>query len=81
MANLIAPFAAEKPDDIALVDDFGETTWADFNNRVNQLIHSMRNAGLKTGDALAVVSGNRREYVEAFTALAPGGRGSRLHSC
>ena len=38
MANLIAPFANAKPDEIALVDDFGETTWTDFNERVNQLV-------------------------------------------
>jgi long-chain acyl-CoA synthetase len=73
MATLIAPFAAEKPDDIALVDDFGETNWADFNQRVNRLINALRSKGLKTGDAFAVLSGNRREYVEAFAAAAHGG--------
>ena len=73
MANLIAPFANAKPEEIALVDDFGETTWTDFNERVNQLVHALRDKGLKTGDAFAVVSGNRREYFEAFAAAAHGG--------
>lgn len=73
MATLIAPFAQEKPDDAALIDDFGETSWSDFNSRVNQLVHALRGAGLQTGDAFAVISGNRREYLEAFTAAAHGG--------
>ena len=73
MATLLAPFAAEKPEESALIDEFGETSWADFNSRVNQLIHALRETGLKTGDAFAVVSGNRREYLEAFAAAAHGG--------
>lgn len=73
MATLIAPFAAEKPNEPALIDDFGETTWAEFNARVNQLVHALRGAGLKTGDVFGVVSGNRREYLEAFAAAAHGG--------
>jgi long-chain acyl-CoA synthetase len=73
MATLLQPFAEAKPEEIALIDDFGETNWQDFNSRVNQLVHALRGAGLKTGDAFAVVSGNRREYVEAFAAASHGG--------
>lgn len=73
MATLFAPFAEEKPDDIALVDDFGETSWTDFNSRVNQLIHALRGAGLEVGDTFSVISGNRREYIEAFAAASHGG--------
>lgn len=73
MATLIKQFADEKPDVIALVDEFGETNWTDFNLRVNQLINGLRAAGLETGDTFSVVSGNRREYVEAFAAAAHGG--------
>jgi long-chain acyl-CoA synthetase len=73
MASLIAPYAVEKPDEIALADDFGETTWLEFNKRVNQLVHALRAKGLTTGDAFAVISGNRREYLEAFTAASHGG--------
>jgi len=58
MATLLQPFAEAKPEEIALIDDFGETNWQDFNSRVNQLVHALRGAGLKTGDAFAVVSGN-----------------------
>lgn len=73
MATLIAPFAEQNPDTAALTDEFGETNWADFNQRVNRLVNALRSAGLKTGDAFGVVSGNRREYFEAFTAATHGG--------
>jgi long-chain acyl-CoA synthetase len=73
MATLIAPFAAKKPDQAALTDEFGQTSWIQFNSRVNQLISYLRQAGLKVGDAFAVVSGNRREFLEAYAAAAHGG--------
>lgn len=73
MATLIQPFAEARPDDMAVKDEFGETSWSDFNSRVNQLIHALRSVGLKAGDTFSVVSGNRREYIEAFAAAAHGG--------
>ena len=73
MATLIQPFAEAKPDEMALTDDFGETSWGDLNSRVNQLIYGLRAAGLQAGDTFSVVSGNRREYIEAFAAAAHGG--------
>ena len=73
MATLIAQHASVKPQEAALVDDFGSTSWSEFDQRVNRLIHALRDLGLKTGDAFAVVSGNRREYLEAFAAAAHGG--------
>lgn len=73
MAALIQPFAESAPDDAALTDEFGTSSWQEFNSRVNQLIHALREVGLKNGDAFAVLSGNRREYFEAFTAAAHGG--------
>ena len=73
MAELLLPFAADSSEKLAVADEFGSTDWKNFNERVNQLIHALRRQGLKTGDAFAVLSGNRREYVEAFAAAAHGG--------
>jgi len=73
MAALIEPYAESMPDDPALIDEFGITSWKDFNGRVNQLIHALRRAGLQSGDAFSVLSGNRREYFEAFAAASHGG--------
>ncbi|MBQ75680.1 MAG: AMP-dependent synthetase [Gammaproteobacteria bacterium] len=73
MAVLMQPHADSKPDEVALVDEFGEISWREYNSRVNQLIHALREAGLQPGDTFAVLSGNRREYYEAFAAAAHGG--------
>lgn len=73
MAVIIQPFAATKPQEAALIDEFGSTNWQDFNARVNQLIHALRSAGLTTGDTFSVLSGNRREYFEAYAAASHGG--------
>ncbi len=73
MAALIQPFVDAKSKEDALTDEFGSTTWQDFNSNTNSLIHGLRAAGLKTGDAVAVLSGNRREYFEAYAAAAHAG--------
>ena len=73
MAEIIRELAEKHGDVAALIDEGGETSWIDFNARVNQLIHALRGRGLKTGDAFAVLSGNRREYLEAFAAASHGG--------
>lgn len=73
MAFLLKPHADSKPDEAALIDEFGETSWAEFNQRVNRLINQLRSAGLQTGDIFSVFSGNRREYYEAFAAASHGG--------
>ncbi len=73
MAHLIRLIAERKPEEHALVDEFGETSWREFNLRVNRLINKFREIGLKKGDVFAILSGNRREYFEAFAAASHGG--------
>ncbi|MDX1382405.1 MAG: AMP-binding protein, partial [Thermoanaerobaculia bacterium] len=71
MAELIrAQAEAKGADAAALVDERGETSWGELDARVNRLIHALRDRGLRPGDRVAVLSGNRREYFEAFTACA-----------
>ena len=72
MAQLIAEIAQRKPEVAALIDERGETTWADLNTRVNRLISGLRAAGLADGDAVAVMSGNRRELFEVTCAYGHG---------
>ncbi len=73
MAVLTAGFAAEKGDELALADDNGTETWSEFNERVNRLIHSFRDAGLASGDTVAVISGNCNEWFETAFACANSG--------
>src|SRR5262249_50784117 len=52
----------------ALVDEAGTTTWGALQERTNRLIHALRAAGLRAGDTVALLSGNRREYFEVMSA-------------
>jgi long-chain acyl-CoA synthetase len=73
MATLIARMAAGKPETAALIDERGETTWAAFDDRVNRLVNGLRAASLAEGDAVALLSGNRREAFEVTAAAMHAG--------
>ena len=68
MAQTTAGIAARKGSEVALVDEVGETTWAQFDERVNRLIHALRAEGLAVGDTIALMVGNRREFFEVTVA-------------
>jgi long-chain acyl-CoA synthetase len=73
MAELLLPHATRNPQGRALADDYGETTWAEFQDRTNRLIHVLRAAGIVPGDRVAVHSGNRREVYEIAMACLHAG--------
>jgi long-subunit acyl-CoA synthetase (AMP-forming) len=62
MSQLLAPYAAQKAPDAALVDDRGNVTWLELDDRVNRLIKGLRRRGLRSGDPVAVLLGNRNEF-------------------
>lgn len=68
MAELVRDTADRKGDATAVIDEVGEVTWNAFNERVNRVIHLLRDLGLRSGDSIAVMSGNRRELFELATA-------------
>ncbi len=68
MAELVREAAQQRGDATALVDEHGEETWFDFNQRVNQCIHLLRDLGLGPGDTIAIMSGNRRELFDIAAA-------------
>ena len=73
MGILLTEHAAERGDEPALIDERGETTWAELDRRVNQLVHALRDAGLGLGDVVAIVAGNRREWYELSLACGHAG--------
>jgi long-chain acyl-CoA synthetase len=68
MATLLSPIAEAYPDTAALIDERGETSWAELDARVNRLISAFRASGLESGDTIAILSENRREYYEVMAA-------------
>jgi long-chain acyl-CoA synthetase len=70
---LTRAFAEQRRDEPALVDDEGMVTWGEFDERVNRLIHALRTAGLRAGDTISIISGNRNEWFEVAFACSNSG--------
>ena len=68
MAELLKNFASERASDVAIIDEYSSLTWSEFNDRVNSLIHYLRRVNLAPGDTIAIMSTNRREFLEVATA-------------
>ena len=73
MATLTKDFGANRGDEMALLDDERQRTWAELDDRVNRLTNAMRDAGLGWGDTISVVAGNRCEWFEVAMACAHAG--------
>ncbi len=73
MPKLLDTLAADKPDDVAIADEYGETTWSELHERTRRLINVLSDAGVGAGDTVAMLMGNRRECFELFQACAHAG--------
>jgi long-chain acyl-CoA synthetase len=71
--TLTEGFAAERAGEPALTDELGSTSWAELDERVNRLVNGLRERGLRSGDTVAIVAGNRREWFELAQACGHGG--------
>ncbi len=60
--------AARQPEVLAIGSKYGNRTFAQLNARANQFAQRLREAGLQPGDAIAVVTRNRPEFIEAMLA-------------
>ena len=66
--------AAADPDRLALVDPDGtEVSAGELLGTANQLVHGLRDLGLKTGDAVAMLLPNSREVFELYLAVLQAG--------
>jgi long-chain acyl-CoA synthetase len=68
MGELTHQRAVDRADEPALIDEDGTTTFAELDERVNRLIHALRDRGIRAGDTVAAVLGNRREVFEVVSA-------------
>jgi long-chain acyl-CoA synthetase len=64
----LAFHAARRPDVPAVISPWGDRTFEELNHNANRLARTLRAAGLGDGDAIAVVSKNRPEFLEALFA-------------
>lgn len=73
MAVLLAEPVSDRPDATAIVDARGSTTWGRLDERVNRLVHALRDRGLTSGDAVVAILGNQAESIELSLACLHGG--------
>lgn len=66
-------WAEEKPDAPAVRSAFGERTFSQINANANRVVRLLRSHGLESGDAVALLCGNRPEFVEVLAAALRGG--------
>ncbi|MFT5560635.1 MAG: long-chain acyl-CoA synthetase [Candidatus Azotimanducaceae bacterium] len=64
----IAYHAQQAPENMAVISNYGNRTFAELNERINQLARVLRNAGLKPDDGVAMLLTNRPEFVEVLYA-------------
>lgn len=69
-----AVWADVQPHKAAVIDPDGRTrTFAEVNRNANRIVRLLRNAGLKAGDAVALIMSNRGEFIEVQAATLRGG--------
>ncbi len=61
------------PQGQAVVTDAGACSFVELNARCNQLVRALRERGLKAGDGVALMCGNRIEFAEVFWATRRAG--------
>ena len=66
----VAVAAIRHPERTAVIDDRGEITYAELDNRVNALANAWIAAGLKPRDGVALLTRNHRGFLEALFAAA-----------
>ena len=69
IANGVREFAIGSASEIAVVDGERTLTYAALNERSSRLGNSLLYSGLRRGDRVAVVLGNRLEYPEVAAGL------------
>ena len=62
--------AARYPDEVALIDELGQLTFREIQERTNALAHALADDGVNEGDSVALMARNHRGFVEAVVALS-----------
>ncbi len=66
-------WADVKPGEIAVYDPLGTRNFHQINANANRVVRLLREHGLKAGDAVALMSSNRAEFVEVLSATLRAG--------
>ncbi|HEX3618249.1 MAG TPA: AMP-binding protein [Solirubrobacteraceae bacterium] len=70
LGGCVAVAAIRHPERTAVIDDRGEVTYRELDERVNALANAWIASGLKAGDGVAIMTRNHRGFLEAVFAAA-----------
>ena len=62
--------ALRSPNEPAVIDEAGSTSFSEIHARSNSLAHALRKRGIGPGDAVALLCRNHRGFLEATVAIA-----------
>ncbi len=62
--------AARYPDDVAVIDELGQLTFREIQQRTNALAHALADDGVNEGDSVAIMARNHRGFVESVVACS-----------
>jgi fatty-acyl-CoA synthase len=68
-AGGIGALARLRPHDVFVIDELGELTWQEVDDRSTRLANAFLEAGIEAGESVAVLLRNHRYFVEVSTAL------------
>ncbi|HEX2435052.1 MAG TPA: AMP-binding protein, partial [Solirubrobacterales bacterium] len=66
----IATSAITDPDSAAVEDEAGSLTFSELHRRSNALTRGLRGAGVRPGDAVAIMCRNHRGFIDATLACS-----------
>ncbi len=69
----VAYWAQRNPDLPAVVSGHGDRSFAELDANANRVANALRAIGLQPGDGVAIVCGNRPEFVEVWAACVRSG--------
>ncbi len=72
-AHIIHRHALLRPDKEAFVYQSERITYAEFNARVNSLVHALQAMGVNKGDSIGILSWNCLDYLIVYGAAMKGG--------
>ncbi len=70
VGDLVTRSAERYPDKEMICDGGRRWSYREFDAWTNRVAHGLSNLGLRTGDALALMSGNRAEFLAVYFACA-----------
>src|SRR4051812_5363177 len=66
-AGGIGALAIRSPKDVGLIDELGELTWGELDERSTRLAHGLKDLGVSEGDSVAVLCRNHRYFLDVST--------------